>query len=296
MTHCRRSNLLVLFLLASIGAYFPYADGATRTLFIPTPTISKKGRSGSNQSNVIAAAKSMNSVAFLSKLVSLKDTSNVEYFKSHKQEPAVANVARGGGVAGQNQRKRGYFLRRVASTARSGTVRLSAGRDDIHEETKDLDSDQSHGITDGGVASKLSETTTTEYTGNLWFMRNKGIRFRETVSVSDVSGDGKYATVEVGTKYRTGGKWHDCSKVTCKLSAVDRGINMVTDSELLVKVPLPGLAGKAARSKITAAFESAAEAFFDVGEEAFEADANNAPTHEVPTQTMLAKRLLWYAC
>ena len=293
MTHRRQSNLLVLFLLASIGAYFPYADGATRTLFIPTP-ISKKGRSGNNQNDVIAAAKSMNSVAFLSKLVSLKDTSNVEYFKSHKQEPAVANVARGGGVAGQNQRKRGYFLRRVASAARSGTVRLSAGRDDIHEETK-VDSDQSHRITDGGVGSKLSETTTTEYTGNLWFMRNKGIRFRETVSVSDVSSDGKYATVECITTYHTGGKWHDCSKVTCKLLAVDRGINMVTESELLGKVPLPGLAGTAVRSKITAAFESAAEAFFDVGEEAFEAENNNAPADQVPKQTQLAKGILRYA-
>lgn len=293
MTHRRQSNLLVLFILASIGSYFPYADGATRSLFIPTP-LSKKGRSGSNQKDVISAAKSMNSVAFLSKLVSLKDTSNVEYFKSHKQELAVANVARGGGVASENQRKRGYFLRRVASAARSGTVQLSAGRDDIHEETK-VDSDQSHRITDGGVASKLSETTTTEYTGNLWFMRNKGIRFRETVSVSDVSGDGKYATVEVGTKYRTGGKWHDCSKVTCKLSAVDRGINMVTDSELLVKVPLPGLAGNAVRSKITAAFESAAEAFFDVGEEAFEAENNNAPADQVQKQTQFAKGILRYA-
>jgi len=293
MTHRRQSNLLVLFILASIGAYFPYADGATRSLFIPTP-LSKKGRSGSIQRNVISAAKSMNSVAFLSKLVSLKDTSNVEYFKSHKQELAAANVARGGGVASQNQRKQGYFLRRVASAARSGTVQLSAGRDAIHEETK-VDSDQSHRITDGGVASKLSETTTTEYTGNLWFMRNKGIRFRETVSVSDVSSDGKYATVECITTYHTGGKWHDCSKVTCKLSAVDRGINMVTDSELLVKVPLPGLAGNAVRSKITAAFESAAEAFFDVGEEAFEAENNNAPADQVPKQTQFAKGILRYA-
>jgi len=294
MTHRRQTNLLVLFILAaSIGAYFPYADGATRTLFIPTP-LSKKGRSGSNQKDVISAAKSMNSVAFLSKLVSLKDTSNVKYFKSHKQELAVANVARGGGVASQNQRKRGYFLRRVASAARSGTVQLSAGRDAIHEETK-VDSEQSHGITDGGVASKLSETTTTEYTGNLWFVRNKGIRFRETVSVSDVSSDGKYATVECITTYHTGGKWHDCSKVTCKLVAVDRGINMVTESELLVKVPLPGLAGTAVRSKITAAFESAAEAFFDVGEEAFEAENNNAPADQVPKQTQLAKGILWYA-
>mmetsp|Transcript_17809 Transcript_17809/g.42061 ORF Transcript_17809/g.42061 Transcript_17809/m.42061 type:complete len:295 (-) Transcript_17809:108-992(-) len=293
MSHRRQSNLLVLFILASIGAYFPYADGATRTLFIPTPP-SKKGRSGSNQKDVLSAAKSMNSVAFLSKLVSLKDTSNVKYFKSHKQEVAVANVARGGGVASPNQRKRGYFLRRVASAARSGTVQLSAGRDAIHEESK-VDSDQLHGITDGGVASKLSETTTTEYTGNLWFVRNKGIRFRETVSVSDVSSDGKNATVECITTYHTGGKWHDCSKVTCKLLAVDRGINMVTESELLVKVPLPGLAGNAVRSKITAAFESAAEAFFDVGEEAFEAENNNAPADQVPKQTQLAKGILWYA-
>lgn len=294
MTHRKHSNLLVLFILASIAAYFPNADGAT-TFFIPSATPpSKKGSGNSNRKDVLSAAKSMNSVAFLSKLVSFKDTSNVDYFKSQKQEPAVANIARGGGVASQKQKKRGYFLRRVATAARSGTVRLSAGRDDIHEETI-VDSEQSHGITDGGVASKLSETTTTEYTGNLWFMRNKGIRFRETVGVSDVSSDGKYATVEVHTKYRTGGKWHDCSRVTCKLSAVDRGINMVTDSELLVKVPFPGLAGKKVRSKITGAFETAAKAFFDVGEEAFEAENNNVPADELPTRTQLAKGFLWYA-
>ena len=286
MAHRKQSNLLFLFILASIGAYFPYADGATRTLFIPMH-LSKKDRGGSNQKDVISAAKSMNSVAFLSKLVSLKDTSNVEYFTSREHEPAVANVARGGGVDCRKQKQKGYFLRRVSSAVRSGTVGFSAGHDDTYEGTK-VDREESQHFPDGGVA-----TTTTEYTGNLWFMRNKGIRFRETVSVSAVSSDGKYATVECLTKYRTGGKWHDCSKVTCKLSAVDRGINMVTDSEVLVKVPLPGLAGKAVRSKITAAFESAAEAFF-VGEEAFEAENNNAPADEVPTQTQFGKGLLGY--
>eukprot|EP00563_Minutocellus_polymorphus_P019914 CAMPEP_0197716192 /NCGR_PEP_ID=MMETSP1434-20131217/1167_1 /TAXON_ID=265543 /ORGANISM="Minutocellus polymorphus, Strain CCMP3303" /LENGTH=292 /DNA_ID=CAMNT_0043300513 /DNA_START=153 /DNA_END=1028 /DNA_ORIENTATION=- len=292
MMHRKQSNVLVLLILASISAYIPNADGAT--LFIPSASLpSKKSRSG-NHKDAISAAKSMNSVAFLSKLVALKETSEVRYFQSHQPEPAVANIARGGGVAGQKQKKKGNFRRRVVTAVQSGTVQLSAGRDDLDDETK-VDCEKSQDIPDGGVASNsLSKTTTTEYTGNLWFMRNKGIRFRETVRVSDISSDGKSATVECITKYRTRSGWNDCSKVTCTLSAVDRGITMVTDSKLLVNLPLPGLAGKAVRSKISAAFESAAEDFFDIGEGAVETK-NNSPADEVPTQTQLhvAKGLLW---
>ena len=98
MAHRKQSNLVGLFILI-LASYFPNAQCNGATLFIPSATPpSKKGCGGSTQKDVISAAKSMNSVAFLSKLVSLKDTSNVEYFTSRELKPAVANVARGGGV------------------------------------------------------------------------------------------------------------------------------------------------------------------------------------------------------
>ena len=238
----------------------------------------------------------MNSVAFLSELVALKDTSDVRYFQSNEQETAVASISRGGGggggggVACKKRRSRHNLLRRVVNAARSGSVQLSAaaGQNNVDNDGGRVDCEESQ---DFNIvpSNPLSASTTTEYTGNLWFMRNKGIRFRETVRISEISRDGKTATVECITKYRAKGRWHDCSKVTCKLSAADRGINMVTDSEVLVSLPLPGLAGKAVRSKISSAFESAAEAFFDVKDEIVE------PQSDSLEQAKPTRGVLFYA-
>ena len=285
---CRNCNLLLLLLVASVAAYIPSANGAT-ALFIPSaPSQTTKNRKRKHK-DVVSAARSMNSVAFLSELVALKDTSDVRYFQSKHQEAAVASISRGGGggggIACQKRQTRQRFLRRVVNAARSGTVRLSAaaGNNDVDNDGGNLDCRKSQ---DADSNSMSSDSTTTEYTGNLWFMKNKGIRFRETVQVTEISRDGKSATVECITKYRTKGRWHDCSKVTCTLSAADRGIHMVTDSEVLVSLPLPGLAGKAVRYKISSAFESAAEAFFEVGEETGEPQ-NDSQMQAEPTTGVL---------
>ena len=297
MTH-RNCNLLLVLLLAfaSVAAYIPSANGAT-ALFIPSaaarPTTKDRKR---RYKDVASAAKSMNSVAFLSELVALKDTSDVSYFReSNHHEPAIATVSRGGGgsIACRKRKDRKHSLRRVLARAvRSGTVQLSAavGHDDIEKDGNKVHCTKSHDATIAAVSNAFSESTTTEYTGNLWFMRSKGIRFRETVRVSEISSDGKTAIVECTTKYRTNGRWHDCSKVVCTLTAVDQGINMATDSEVLVSLPLPGLAGKAVRTKISAAFESAAQAFFNVEGNVVEAgntQADDSSAVEKPTTGLL---------
>lgn len=285
---CRNCNFLLLLLVASVAAYIPSANGAT-ALFIPSaPSQTTKNRKRKHK-DVVSAAMSMNSVAFLSELVALKDTSDVRYFQSNEQEAALASISRGGGgVACQKQKTRHRFLRHVVNAARSGTVQLSAAasHNDVDIDGRKSDCNKSPEVNIAASNASFSKSTTTEYTGNLWFMRNKGIRFRETVRVSDISRDGKTATVECITKYRTKGRWHDCSKVTCTLSAADRGINMVTDSEVLVSLPLPGLAGKAVRSKISSAFESAAEAFFDVKDEIVEPE-NDSLEQAKPTRGVL---------
>ena len=285
---CRNCNLLLLLLVASVAAYIPSANGAT-ALFIPSAASqTTKSRKRKNK-DAVSAARSMNSIAFLSELVALKDTSDVRYFQSNEQaeqEAAVPSISRGGGgIACQKQKTRHRLLRRIVNAARSGTVQLSAAasHNDVDINGRKTDCNKSPEV---NIAASFSKSTTTEYTGNLWFMRNKGIRFRETVRVSDISRDGKTATVECITKYRTKGRWHDCSKVTCTLSAANRGINMVTDSEVLVRLPLPGLAGKAVRSKISLAFESAAQAFFGVGEETGEPESDSL-VHAKPTRGVL---------
>ena len=239
----------------------------------------------------------MNSVAFLSQLVARKDTSDVRYFQSNNQETVVASIARGGGGGGVACRKRkisNHFLRRVVNAARSGTVQLSAATDPEDIENGESKVDCKQDVNVAASNASLSESTTTEYTGNLWFMRNKGIRFRETVRVSEISRDGESATVECITKYRTKGRWHDCSKVVCTLSAADEGINMVTNSEVLVSLPLPGLAGKAVRSKISSAFESAAQAFFDFEGEG-DLEAGKTQADALPAREKLSKGLIFYA-
>ena len=256
-------NLLVLLFVASISAYIPSANGAT-ALFIPSAASQTTKSRKHKHKDAVSAAKAMNSVAFLSQLVALKDTSDVRYFQSNEQETAVASISRGGSgdcVAFQERKLRHRFLRRVVNVARRGTVQLfaTAGPDDIDIDESKVDCGKSQ-----EASNVVPGSTTTEYTGNLWFMRNKGIRFRETIRVSEISRDGISATVECITKYRTKGQWHDCSKVVCTMSAADQGINIVTNSEVLVSLPLPGLAGKAVRSKIASAFNSAAQAFFEV--------------------------------
>jgi len=266
----KNSNCPILFLLASItvAVYIPNANGATALLMPSAPPKSQHSRHGI-QKDVASVVRAMNSIAFLRKLVALKDTSDVRYWQSAEPEPAIAaSVFRGGGgFVFRIRKERHHPFRRVPPTVRNGSVHLSAAADRNgidNESTDKVNCGKSQNEAKDVASNASSESSTAEYTGNLWFLSNKGVRFRETVRIENISRDGKSATVECITKYRRKGQWHECSKVACKLTAVDEGINMETESEVLVSIPLPGLAGKAIRSKILLAFESAAEAFFDV--------------------------------
>lgn len=138
-----------------------------------------------------------------------------------------------------------------------------------------------------GYSPCPSYETVAEYIGRLWFMNNNnynddanknGIKFRETIKVVSLSHDGTTATVECHTEYYNGSAWVSCCKITCEFSsnapsgeerdgeegrAVDLGLKMTLECELLVWLPLPGSASRAVKRKIRSVFESVALDFLD---------------------------------
>jgi len=108
-----------------------------------------------------------------------------------------------------------------------------------------------------------------EYTGTLWFGKQKGIRFRETMRILKNDDENK-ATVECFTRYHNGKSWVDCARVLCSLNRL-QGIRnddvngallqVEVGSELLMDLWVPGVAGAACK-KISRTFEDAASAFF----------------------------------
>eukprot|EP00984_Skeletonema_dohrnii_P013532 scaffold5597_cov154-Skeletonema_dohrnii-CCMP3373.AAC.1 len=130
--------------------------------------------------------------------------------------------------------------------------------------------------------------TVAEYIGKLWFLpKDKGtIKFRETIRIISLGLDGETSTVECHTQYYNGSEWVDCSKVLCHFSSLstnyqqvrtdmnndDDGasttslqqkVKMTLDCELLVWLPLPSVASKAVRKKISSVFEEIVAEFFD---------------------------------
>jgi len=224
-----------LFLLSLATVYVTWLSAQLRVADGAVFVSSRHGRHRNINRDVISAAQAMNSVAFLSELVKLKDTSDVRYYVGGAQTPPPdSNKTPSKSAAA-------HFLRRIRGEFSSLGDRL-----------------QPASKPNSNARSRRS-TCCTEYTGHLWFLRNRGIRFMETLRISKISKDGSCATIECITKYRQGGRWVDCSKVTCRLLAVERGIDIVADSIVLVRLPL---AGKAVRSKIASSFESAVSAFF----------------------------------
>jgi len=124
--------------------------------------------------------------------------------------------------------------------------------------------------------------TVVEYFAQLWFLPTKsegGVRFRETIRVLSISDDGQSSTVECKAQYHNGSRWIDCSRVICKLTSVpfvsveddswrrrnkDQRISvqMSLDGEVLVWLPLPKAASKAVGKKIISTFKAAALDFF----------------------------------
>lgn len=113
-----------------------------------------------------------------------------------------------------------------------------------------------------------SKESSCEYTGRLWFMLNKGIRFREIVRVKSISTDGSSATIECHTQMMNGSgendSWKNCSKVSCQVTSSEKNpdvVGLICQSELLVPIPLPGFAKRSIRQKIESTFISAATTF-----------------------------------
>ena len=126
-----------------------------------------------------------------------------------------------------------------------------------------------------------SHETVIEYFAQLWFLPTKsegGVRFRETIRVLSISDDGQSSTVECTAQYHNGSRWIDCSRVICKLTSVpfvsvennswrrnrDQrvSVQMSLDGEILVWLPLPKAASKAVGKKIISTFKTAALDFF----------------------------------
>mmetsp|Transcript_23324 Transcript_23324/g.34822 ORF Transcript_23324/g.34822 Transcript_23324/m.34822 type:complete len:302 (+) Transcript_23324:163-1068(+) len=130
--------------------------------------------------------------------------------------------------------------------------------------------------------------TVAEYIGKLWFLpKDKGtIKFRETIRIISLGLDGETSTVECHTQYYNGSEWVDCSKVLCHFTSLSTNyqqvrtdmnndddaasttsmqqkVKMTLDCELLVWLPLPSVASKAVRKKISSVFEEIVAEFFD---------------------------------
>lgn len=103
-----------------------------------------------------------------------------------------------------------------------------------------------------------------EYSGNLWFLP-KGIAFRETMVVKGISKDENRAILECSSDYHNGKKWIQCARTTCEIESSDetegKKLRMVIKSDLLVRLPIPGIGNQVAKM-ISSTFQNAAVAFF----------------------------------
>eukprot|EP00978_Attheya_sp_CCMP212_P002357 scaffold4850_cov50-Attheya_sp.AAC.8 len=191
---------------------------------------------GTNGAEV--AAMALNSVTFLAELCSVKNTADITYYKV-----PLSNRRR----QSNSKQRLGSFLSRIVGGGEPGD--RVVGTERVEKRRRKVE---------------IKHETACEYTGTLWFLGSRGVKFRETVRVVDVSKDGTSALVECDTAYRRGESWIDCSRVTCQLMSSSSSyidVIMQVDSQVLVKIPLPGPAGRAVRKKIGSVFELAATSF-----------------------------------
>lgn len=201
------------------------------------------------------AARAMNTVDFLRELVNLKCTSDETYYCHLMQhEHNTKSETELHLTNPKTTLSLGIdppWNRPPESLPSTGAV----------QEAKS-DSGQENGS--ATVINPLSYSTTCEYTGNLWFLpRNSGIRFRETVRVCHLSP--RSSRVQCDTQYCKNGRWVECCSVVCNFSSdlnppSTEGIalGMIIRSTLLVRIPLPGVAGRVVQKKIASSFKSAA--------------------------------------
>ena len=200
-----------------------------------------------------SAAKSMNSVAFLKELVKLKNTKDVMFYTDN-----IARNSIGSATTIFSEEQVYDKVHPIAAPSRSFIkeamfIKFIRPKPSNHHD----------------LENTMSFRTTCEYTGILWFLSKTGIRFRETVRILNICNTRKSSSVECITQYKSGSNWIECSKVICTFtrprssgrSKVKR-IEMRVATELLARIPLPGLAGKAIKNNINFAFQKAAIEFF----------------------------------
>ena len=207
------------------GANFAVASNATAM------TSSEISSSQGNKNNLAQrAARAMNSIAFLKQLVRQKDTSDEMYFRHSIHNPVDTDL--------------------------------------------DLEYDNTM-----EKIQPLEIMTSCQYTGILWFLP-KTVRFQESIHIAEISPCGQCTTLECLTQYQTRKQeWVDCSKVTCtfqptvlpsrpgsvseKETTPFVNMEMKVSSEILVKIPMVGIANKAIQRKIRKTFEIAAGSYLN---------------------------------
>ena len=171
------------------------------------------------------AAVSMNSLDFLEELVKIKDTVDEKYYGIYDSHDHDMND--------KNNEVRG-------DRNQNGPLMIQDNGSDTNNERL---------------------ISIVEYTGRLWFMRERGIQFQERVRIKNLSEHG--STIECITKYKRKNEWVDCSRVLCSFQVNNdsQRLKMKVGSEILMRLPLLG-AGGAVKRQISKSFEAAAESFF----------------------------------
>mmetsp|Transcript_31495 Transcript_31495/g.48222 ORF Transcript_31495/g.48222 Transcript_31495/m.48222 type:complete len:205 (+) Transcript_31495:157-771(+) len=114
--------------------------------------------------------------------------------------------------------------------------------------------------------------TSVEYKARLWFMaaqtQEGGMKFKETVRITNVGDGGKSATLQCDSKYWDGKNWVHCSSVSCQFRNVrqseDNNIEMEVRSEVLVNIPyMPKFAVTGVQRKISSVFQQAARSYLE---------------------------------
>jgi len=238
---------VTLFLL------FTAAAASARTslaVFVPLPnpaTTKSRFYSSSLSSTTEYAAAAMNSVAFLEKMIAEKNTADVKFYHA---------------------------------PPRNENEHLKDDDSLLVPITSDEDDDKRN-------EHPRSFETIVEYTGKLWFIPGGGVRFRETIWIEpeQQQDNGKSSLiVHCDAQYHDGKTWVECSRVSCKFAeendciAADKtknscsdneegeeryGVDMTLDSDLLVKLPLPGPAARAFQKLIVRTFEKAAISYYN---------------------------------
>lgn len=237
------------------------------------------------------AAIAMNSIAFMNTLCGRKNTADVKTYTQtitssmgHNSMPKTRDSS----IEKRNTSKADDYDTTLPTWTLLSV--LFRNEEEVCPEISpenDYDSNTIH-TAKTTIPPTTSHETVAEYIGKLWFLpKNKAtIKFRETIRIISLGLDGETSTVECHTQYYDGQDWIDCSKVICHFSSVSnyqegiktnmniddassssislqKKVKMKLECKLLVWLPLPSIASKAVRKKISSVFEEIVAEFFD---------------------------------